>query len=183
MDAAFLELLGKKDFSYITVKELCETAGVNRSTFYLHYETIGDLLAESVDYMNDQFLAHMNRDSGAFSAKLRECPLDELYLITPEYLIPYLTDVKTHRRLFRTAAEKADVLGLSKSYDRMFRHIFTPILECYGVPEHIRTYLMAFYIHRLMDIVAEWLKADCADSVEDMAAMMQKCVMQYGKQP
>lgn len=74
MDAAFLELLGKKDFSYITVKERCETAGVNRSTFYLHYETIGDLLAESVDYMNDQFLAHMNRDSSAFSAKLRECP-------------------------------------------------------------------------------------------------------------
>ena len=54
MDAAFLELLGKKDFSCITVKERCETAGVNRSTFYLHYETIGDLLAESVDYMNDQ---------------------------------------------------------------------------------------------------------------------------------
>ena len=24
---------------YITVKEICETAGVNRSTFYLHYET------------------------------------------------------------------------------------------------------------------------------------------------
>ena len=179
MDAAFLELLGKKDFSYITVKECCETARVNRSTFCLHYETIGDLLAESVDYMNDQFLAHMNRDSSAFSAKLRECPLDELYL----NLIPYLTDVKTHRRLFRTAAEKADVLGLSKSYDRMFRHIFTPILEHYGVPEHDRTYLMVFYIHGLMDIVAEWLKADCADSIEDMAAMMQKCVMQYGKQP
>ena len=82
-----------------------------------------------------------------------------------------------------TAAEKADVLGLSKSYDRMFRHIFTPILERYGVPEHDRTYLMVFYIHGLMAIVAEWLKADCADSVEDMAAMMQKCVMQYGKQP
>ena len=36
MDKAFLALLEKKDFAYITVKEICEEAGVNRSTFYLH---------------------------------------------------------------------------------------------------------------------------------------------------
>ena len=41
MDEAFLELIEKKDFAYITVKEICEKAGVNRSTFYLHYETVG----------------------------------------------------------------------------------------------------------------------------------------------
>lgn len=52
MDEALLELLEKKDFAYITVKEICEKAGVNRSTFYLHYETIGDLLAESIEYMH-----------------------------------------------------------------------------------------------------------------------------------
>ena len=40
MDEAFLTLLAKKDFEYITVKEICEVAGVNRSTFYLHYETM-----------------------------------------------------------------------------------------------------------------------------------------------
>lgn len=36
MDQAFLELLEKKDLEYSTVKEICEAAGVNRSTFYLH---------------------------------------------------------------------------------------------------------------------------------------------------
>lgn len=56
MDQAFLELLDRKDMEYITVKEICEKAGVNRSTFYLHYENIGDLLSESIRYMNDQFL-------------------------------------------------------------------------------------------------------------------------------
>ena len=40
MDEAFLALLAKKDFEYITVKEICEVAGVNRSTFYPHYETM-----------------------------------------------------------------------------------------------------------------------------------------------
>ena len=63
MGEAFLTLLAKKDFEYITVKEICEVAGVNRSTFYLHYETMSDLLSESVSRMNEQFLACMEKDS------------------------------------------------------------------------------------------------------------------------
>ena len=58
MDEAFLTLLAKKDFEYITIKEICEVAGVNRSTFYLHYETMSDLLSESVGRMNEQFLLY-----------------------------------------------------------------------------------------------------------------------------
>lgn len=52
MDKAFLTLLEKKDFEYITVKEFCTMAEVNRSTFYLHYENMGDLLEESIHYMH-----------------------------------------------------------------------------------------------------------------------------------
>lgn len=89
MDEAFLELIEKKDFAYITVKEICEKAGVNRSTFYLHYETVGDLLEESVRHIIDRFVEFMPYDTADFLKKLNECPLEELYLITPEYLTPY----------------------------------------------------------------------------------------------
>ena len=43
MNESLLILLEKKDIDYITVKEICEKAGVNRSTFYLHYDNIDDL--------------------------------------------------------------------------------------------------------------------------------------------
>ena len=155
MDEAFLTLLAKKDFEYITIKEICEVAGVNRSTFYLHYETMSDLLSESVGRMNEQFLASMEKDSDAFSTKLRNCPRDELYLITPDYLTPYLSYIKNNKRLFRTATENAAVLGMDKSYDRMFRHVFTPILDRYGVLQQDRPYIMAFYIRGLMAIISE----------------------------
>lgn len=177
MDEAFLALLEKKDFAYITVKEICAEAGVNRSTFYLHYETIGDLLAESMEHMNRQFLDYMAHDSEAFMAKLHTCPMEELYLLTPEYLTPYLNYIKEHRRLFRTAMENAAVLGLNSSYNRMFRHVFTPILERYGVPQQDRAYLMAFYIQGLMAILTEWLKGDCADSIEHILAIIRRCIM------
>lgn len=177
MDEAFLALLEKKDFAYITVKEICAEAGVNRSTFYLHYETIGDLLAESMEHMNRQFLDYMAHDSEAFVTRLHTCPMEELYLLTPEYLTPYLNYIKEHRRLFRTATENAAVLGLNSSYNRMFRHVFTPILERYGVPQQDRAYLMAFYIQGLMAILTEWLKGDCADSIEHILAIIRRCIM------
>lgn len=179
MDEAFLALLEKKDFAYITVKEICAAAGVNRSTFYLHYETLSDLLAESTEHMTRQFQAYMAHDSEAFIAKLRTCPQEELYLVTPEYLTPYLRYIREHRRLFRTAMENAQLLGLSAAYDRMFRHVLTPILDRCGVLEEERAYRMAFYIHGLMAIITEWLKRDCADADERIISVMQKCVMPH----
>ena len=37
---AFLSLLEKKPIQSISVKELCEEAGLNRGTFYSHYSDI-----------------------------------------------------------------------------------------------------------------------------------------------
>ncbi len=176
MDRAFLNLLEKKDMEYITVKELCEAAGVNRSTFYLHYETIGDLLAESVQYMNEQFLEHMQLRVEEFVSRIRVCPLEELYLVTPEYLMQYLAYIAQNKRLFRTALRNSGVLGLEKTYRRMMEHVFWPILERFQVAEADREYLMTFYIHGLMAIVAKWLEKDCAEPMEHICAVMERCV-------
>lgn len=48
---ALLALLERKEFSYITIREICQEAGVNRSTFYLHYENTADLLKETTQYV------------------------------------------------------------------------------------------------------------------------------------
>lgn len=178
MDEAFLELLSRKSFAYISVKEICEKAGVNRSTFYLHYETIGDLLNESMQYMSSQFLTYFKASTRSMISRLRDCPLDELNLITPEYLTPYLNYIRDHKRLFQTAVENASFLRLDETYDKMFRYVFLPILERYKIPEPDRPYTMAFYVHGLMAIISEWLHDDCADSIDHVIAVMQRCVTQ-----
>lgn len=181
MDEAFLSLLGKKDFAYITVKEICERAGVNRSTFYLHYETVNDLLNESIQYMYDQFLSYMKDNSveEELVTRLQDRPTSDLYFITPKYLTPYLSYIEQHKRLFRTAMENAAVLQLEDAYSKMFRHVFVPILERYQVPDQDRHYIMAFYIRGLMAIVTEWLKGDCSDPIDHVIGVIQRCVMRY----
>lgn len=40
----FLNLIKTKPFSKITVKEICDVAEINRTTFYKHYHDVNDLL-------------------------------------------------------------------------------------------------------------------------------------------
>ena len=43
---SLLELLERHKSYDISVKELCDNAGINRSTFYRHYDNIADVLDE-----------------------------------------------------------------------------------------------------------------------------------------
>ena len=97
MDEAFLSLIEVKGFEYITVKEICSKAGVNRSTFYLHYDTIADLLEETIQYMQQKFIDTFSHKAESFP-DIGNCSKDELMLITPEYLKPYLTFIKDNRK-------------------------------------------------------------------------------------
>ena len=44
--AALMQLLTEKDLSEITVTELAERAGINRKTFYLHYDRVEDIIED-----------------------------------------------------------------------------------------------------------------------------------------
>lgn len=51
---AFMQLLSKKPVHSISVKELCETAKINRGTFYSHYTDIYDLKNQIEDDMLEE---------------------------------------------------------------------------------------------------------------------------------
>ena len=172
MDQAFLELLEKKDFEYITIKEICQKADVNRSTFYLHYEDIGDLLEECIEYANNQFLEYFENKYIDLVKQNKE----ELILIQPQYLIPYLTYIKDHKRLHKTFLSRRMTLNTQRTYEKMFEHIFDPIMEKFQIPKNEREYLATYYIHGLIAIVNHWVNNDCQDSIEQISQIMTKCV-------
>ena len=86
MDEALIRLLEVKDYEYITVKEICEKAGVNRSTFYLHYETVNDLLSECLENIKKRFLDSFAKKPNDFIGSIGTVPLDDLVLISSDYL-------------------------------------------------------------------------------------------------
>lgn len=176
MDEAFLSLLEHKDFAYITVKEICEKAGVNRSTFYLHYETVGDLLSESVEYTQRRFLERFSDVDNVLS-HIHDSPRHELVLLTPDYLHPYLSFISENRTLYRTAMQKPEIFSADETYRKMFRHVFDPILARFSVPEAERGYRMTYYLNGIAAIIAEWLRTDCAESIDTLIDIIRHCIL------
>ena len=57
----FLELLRKKHYTKISVREIAESANINRSTFYLHYKDVYDLLEKIEDDFAGQIAAAVKK--------------------------------------------------------------------------------------------------------------------------
>jgi AcrR family transcriptional regulator len=53
---AFIDMICEMDYEQITIKELTERAGINRKTFYLHYDSLDDLLGEMQNEMSRRFM-------------------------------------------------------------------------------------------------------------------------------
>ena len=177
MDEALITLLEKKDFEYISIKEICDTAGVNRSTFYLHYENTSDLLKETTRYIIDKHLAYYEIDKQDISLNFDTCKREELLFITDKYLMPYLAFIKDNQRLFKVSIQQFHSMHMDEVYDKMFEHIFSPILSRFHIPENKRTYIMKFYLTGIFAIVMEWLDQNCADDTETVIRVITDCVM------
>ena len=122
MDEALIACLEKKDLAYITVKEICERAGVNRSTFYLHYETVADLLDECVEYTNNKCFQRYSADLTDMEKRLASDRPEDSILISPAYLRPYLEFVRSNKRIYQVVLEHQEVpfSGTGKGLHRPF---------------------------------------------------------------
>ena len=181
MDKALITLLEKKDFEYISIKEICEVAGVNRSTFYLHYENTVDLLNETTKYILDSFLTYFSVDRQSITIQYQDCKLQDLIFITPEYLTPYLTFIKENQRIFKTSLRHLGSMNFDKVYNKMFEFIFNPVLDRFKFPEHEREYVLKFYLTGITAIVMEWLKNNCKEPIEDITRIIIECVIGQNK--
>ncbi len=176
MDETLIELLCKKDIQYISVKEICAKAGVNRSTFYLHYETISDLLEETIEHIQAEFQKSFHIESEDFIEEIDKMSLNELILVNDKFLNPYLNFVKEHKNIYRATINNPKTMRSEAKLATLYEHVLKPIFNRFGIPEEEHKYWLAYHINGMMAIVLEWLKWDCKESVEDVVYIIEKCV-------
>lgn len=176
MDEALLALLEEKDLEYITVKEICHRAGVNRSTFYLHYETIADLVDEALEMINQRFRSYFPQQEEEILGNMGSRERENLVLVTREYLLPYLRFIRDNKKVYRAAFRNPSSMQAHTRYGELKQQILGPILERFEIPAAHRAYYMAYYVEGIIAIVKEWLRQDCADEVEMIADIIESCV-------
>ena len=171
MNEALLSLLEKKDIEFISVTEITKKAGVNRSTFYLHYENIYDLLEETLEHLNKKFM-----DSFHASLPLQIQSKKGAFLITEEYLIPYLNFCKANKRIFKLIRKKPQLFGQNAAYKKMYDQILYPAISQFVTQENERVYQLEFFTRGVVAIINKWIELDCATEIEELIGIIKKCI-------
>lgn len=66
--SAFKEMIIEKEFKQITIKELAERANINRKTFYLHYESMEEILFDMTVEISDNIFESLS-NQGFFTTE------------------------------------------------------------------------------------------------------------------
>ena len=60
---SLLQLMAEKPFAEITVREIAEGAGVDRSTYYRHFATREDVLEDYLDGVVSRYIDQVDREA------------------------------------------------------------------------------------------------------------------------
>lgn len=177
MGCALVSLLENKEFADISITDICKKAGVNRSTFYAHYDNTYDLLQETYDGLIKNFLAECKFEGLESISDLRDLSKEDLNFVSPEYLLPYLQYVKKHKRLFKIYANNAHVFESNETNNYIVESVFAPIYERYGVTDKkLIRYMQKYFLKGIDSIIKEWVRNDCEDDMLIICEIITFCV-------
>jgi len=157
---ALTDLLIDKPITKITVKEICELADINRSTFYSHYDDQFDLLESLKSELYDNIRAHIiNRDFYDENEDLYGLTLNIMKYIERNKKICYL--------LF---GENGDLIFQKKILNIMKPPFFKGLEEKLGKSK--TEYLYAYVISGSIGIIQNWLKHDLKETPEEISSLI-----------
>lgn len=175
MDESLLSLLEKKDFEYISIKEICQKAGVNRSTFYLHYETMDDLLNETIELIESRFYESFDNQKLDVKNVILTNQKDKMFLLTPEYLDKYLNFVKENKKVFNLAFSRPNLFRSEDYLNKFDKDLFKPFMDYLNIDEMAKPFITDFYIQGIMSIIKKWVKDDCKLTNEEVIKVIYYC--------
>lgn len=152
IEKAFIEVLQSREIHEITVSEIIQATGLNRSTFYANYRDIFDLADKTREKLERDF-------SNLFA--------DYDYLNERSGALKMFTHIQENQIFYTTYFKLCyDDKHLISTYD-------TKRAEKEHIHSNIR-YHIEFFRNGLNAIIKLWLAGGCQESPEEMAAVLQQ---------
>ncbi|MFQ9587794.1 MAG: TetR/AcrR family transcriptional regulator [Mediterraneibacter gnavus] len=156
----FLELLKEKPIAKITVKEICERAEINRSTFYKHYQDVYDLMKKLENEAIEEFEKLL--DSYAQNE------------IIPA-LVTLLNSLQEHREflapLIANSSKDDFIKRLTAACSEYALSHLTPEKDYTSNPKQAAVY--AYLAGGTAGIITNWLENDASESSQQVAELIQ----------
>lgn len=156
---AITELLAQGSFDRISVSAICKKAGINRSTFYLHYDDKYDMMT-------------------AFKQELIE-HLQQIMVITPEDTETALFNCLTYLKAdidFLTCIRREPAFDFQQSVEDFLASLFlaTPhfdqtIADHYQIPSY---YAREVYFASIQRIISLWVDDKAQTPIDDLVKII-----------
>lgn len=173
---SFIALLRKKAITKISIKEICEAADINRTTFYAHYSSQYDLLREIQNELTTEIISYLNKykltKDGAVSIELLEA------------IFEYIKENSEICTLFLMGT--ADI-GDWATYDgrvdtnfenhiiKLVREWCTGFWESSGMSTRVDVeYTYTFSAYGCLGVIKKWLAEGTKKSTKEMADLVVK---------
>ena len=159
---SLVKLLQEKPISKISIKEICETADINRSTFYAHYADQYDLLRQLVD----ETLQDINT-----------------YLDSYNFTVYEPGSYQIMKRIFEYIVENAELCKvlMGEYGDISLQKEIMMIVQRQGmkewkgkkaVDEDMMEYLYIYGVNGSIGIVQKWLQSGLKQSAGEIADLV-----------
>lgn len=167
MKAAMLELMQKMPFEKITVKSICQRAGVNRGTFYSHYADIYDMMDNLEEYLSGELL------------QLVEEWIEKNNGKSP--FLPYLQYIKEHQYVYQVTLSNRKTLPIKKSFQPLLEQIIFPLCKAAGITDEEEiTYYNICFQSGIIKVFVRWVETGCKKDEKTMNMILTNCIPMIG---
>lgn len=172
LQAVLIQMSAEKRFASLTIQEVTQLAGLNRTTFYLHYSGLHELLEDCTRELFGQMRADI------YANKIPDIQND------PTALVPFVESVfrhlEQHEKFYRAMLGKqGDPLFRGLFQELLAELIFEPILTHApgkNASAHFEL-IMRFFSAGFTGIAAWWLEKGKPISVEQASLRVAQDIL------
>lgn len=163
---ALLEILQCKDFSKITVREICSLAHINRSTFYAHYWDIYDLIDKTECTIHKKLLS-IYIGTG----------ITKTNFLTSKYITIFLKFIYQYRNFYRVRLQTRKNFPIEQGFEPLWNNIIKPYCQKIGFEsENEMMYYFVYLQAGFTMMLKRWVDNDFNESPEELSEIILKCI-------
>ncbi|SFA76318.1 transcriptional regulator, TetR family [Cohnella sp. OV330] len=169
IQAAFRDLLRRKGFDAITIKDIAQKATINRATFYAHFEDKYALLDEVTELAFDAMIPEQVTHAQAFTDDI----CDRLILATHQYIVDFYRNCRMDSHSMATLVDEKIKKMLQQTIARIFLKGDFPQRE----DRHHIEIMAAMTGSAIYGAAHYWLNVEEKDRTDVLADLVRPYVM------
>ena len=161
-----LELLETKDFNKITVREICASAHINRSTFYSHYLDVYDLIDKTELNMHKK-LIDLYAGTGISNANF----------LSNKYLTIFFKFIYQYKNFYRVRLQTRKNFPIEQGFEPLLNVIIKPYCQKKGFKSEDEIMYFFVYIQAGFTMMLKrWIDNDFNESPEELSEIIIRCI-------